>query len=70
VHDLRDYVATAVRLAQSPSCISEFRLRLRRMVKESTLTDAQAVMSDIQHGYRRVWRSFCEDRVEPSERKQ
>jgi protein O-GlcNAc transferase len=60
-HSVREYVETAVRLAEDRARLIEYRRRLRRRMRASPLVDGRSVAA-LESQYRRLW-SECAMRI-------
>jgi len=55
----QEYVDKAVELAGDLPRLAEIRAGLRQAMLESPLMDAPSFASDMEAGYRDVWRAWC-----------
>lgn len=57
--DEAGYVALAVALAQRPDRLSDYRCRLRDLIRASTLMDGPRHARELEDAYRHMWRRWC-----------
>ena len=55
----RQYVQTAVTLAQSPGRLVQLRGELRRRMLSSPLMNARRFARNVENAYRQMWRQWC-----------
>jgi len=55
----RQYVQTAVTLAQSPVRLAELRRTLRHRMLTSPLMNARRFARNVENAYRQMWRQWC-----------
>lgn len=62
-HSAADYLDIASSLAQNRERLSELRLGLRQILRDSPLMDAAAFARDLEALYRDAWRDWCGERT-------
>lgn len=55
----RQYVQTAVTLAQSPARLAELRQTMRHRMLTSPLMNARRFARNVENAYRQMWREWC-----------
>jgi protein O-GlcNAc transferase len=61
-HSVDDYVAVAVGLAADPSRLGALRREVRQLTRSSLVSDTAALTRNVEDGFRRIWRRWCEPR--------
>lgn len=56
----RQYVQTAITLAQSPSRLAELRQNLRQRMLMSPVMNARRFARNVENAYGRMWREWCD----------
>lgn len=62
-----DYIAKAIALASDLPRLTELRGRLRSQLLDSPLCDAPGFTHDLEAAYRRMWETWCQTQMPPSE---
>ena len=63
VESERDYITANVRLVENRERRIHLRSTLRETVKASPLTDSRRFVAALEHGYRHMWRDWCDRRA-------
>jgi protein O-GlcNAc transferase len=57
-----EYIRMAADLAGDAGRLGQLRATIRERMQRSPLMDAKGFAADVEAGYRRVWRAWCEER--------